>query len=182
VLEWMLFAAATAGLVWVSWASLRTPRSHGFYRFFAWESLLLLLLLNMRRWFDLPFSPHQLVSWPLLTISLFLFVESVRLLRKLGKPSASRDDKPLLGAEKTTVLVTDGLYRHIRHPMYSSLLFLGWGIFFKLPSWLGGLLAFAATAFLVVTARVEERENTRYFGDAYRAYADRTDMFIPRVL
>jgi protein-S-isoprenylcysteine O-methyltransferase Ste14 len=49
--------------------------------------------------------------------------------------------------EKTTILVTTGAYRYIRHPLYSSLLFLAWGIFFKAPSWPGGLLALAATFF-----------------------------------
>lgn len=63
--------------------------------------------------------------------------------------------------------------------MYSSLLFLAWGIFFKAPSWLGGLLALAATLFLVATSRVEEAENLRFFGEAYREYMKQTKMFIP---
>jgi protein-S-isoprenylcysteine O-methyltransferase Ste14 len=173
------FLLGTMCLAYVSRASLAVPRSHGFYRFFAWEAILALALLNIDVWFRDPFSWHQLISWPLLLISAFLVVVGVRLLRQRGKPDAQRDDGPLVAFEKTTALVTTGAYRTIRHPLYSSLLFLAWGVFFKAPSWLGGLLALAATLFLVATARVEEAENLRFFGEAYREYRSRTKMFIP---
>jgi protein-S-isoprenylcysteine O-methyltransferase Ste14 len=39
-----------------------------------------------------------------------------------------------------------------------------------------------ASVFLVLTARVEERENLRYFGEAYREYMQHSRMFIPFVL
>ncbi len=182
VFEGILFIAATAGLVYVSRASLRVPASHGFYRFFAWECLLILFVLNLRQWFDQPLSPHQIVSWLLLLISLTLVVLGVNLLGRQGKPAEQRRDAPLIGIEKTTALVTEGVYRYIRHPLYSSLLCLGWGIFFKRPSWPGAVLALAASAFLVLTARAEEGENVRYFGQAYQEYMKRSKMFIPFVL
>ena len=97
----------------------------------------------------------------------------------MGQPDARRDDVPLVAFEKTTTLITSGAYRYIRHPLYSSLLFLAWGIYFKDPSGLGGLLALAATLFLVATARVEEAENLAFFGEQYREYMGRTKMFVP---
>jgi protein-S-isoprenylcysteine O-methyltransferase Ste14 len=173
------FLLGTGGLVYVSRASLVVPGSHGFYRFFAWEAILGLALLNIDVWFRDPCSWHQLISWPLLVASAFLVVVGVGLLRRRGEPDGRRDDVPLVAFEKTTALVTTGAYRYIRHPLYSSLLFLAWGIFFKAPSWLGGLLAVTATLALVATARVEEAENVRFFGEAYREYMKRTKMFIP---
>jgi protein-S-isoprenylcysteine O-methyltransferase Ste14 len=167
--------------VWVSLASLRAPGSHGFYRFFAWELVLVLILLDARRWFHEPLEPLQLVSWALLTVSLVLAVQGIRLLRR-GKPDAARDDAPMIGLEKTTALVTEGVYRHIRHPLYSSLLFLTWGTFCKGPTWPAALLALAATACLVLTARAEERENVRYFGRAYQDYMAHTKRFLPFVV
>jgi protein-S-isoprenylcysteine O-methyltransferase Ste14 len=179
IVKLVCFLVATVGLVYVSRASLAVPRSHGFFRFFAWEAILGLALLNIDVWFRDPFSWHQLISWILLLASAFLVIAGVRLLRQMGKPDAQRDDVPMVAFEKTTTLVTKGAYRYIRHPLYSSLLFLAWGIFFKAPSWLGGLLALAATLCLVATARAEEAENLRFFGEEYREYMNQTKKFIP---
>jgi protein-S-isoprenylcysteine O-methyltransferase Ste14 len=177
-----IFLVVSLALALVSRASLRAPGSHGFYRFFAWEAILGLTLLNIGLWFDAPFSSRQIVSWILLLISSFLVVDGVRLLRLRGKPDAGRNDQTLLGIEKTTTLVTTGLYTHIRHPLYSSLLFLTWGVFFKDPSWVGFLLAAAATSLLVMTAKADEKECVRFFGREYEEYMTRTKMFVPFLL
>jgi protein-S-isoprenylcysteine O-methyltransferase Ste14 len=181
MLKLLFFVVASLALVYVSRESLRTPRSHGFYRFFAWEAILALTLLNVDGWFRDPLSWHQLISWTLLITSLFLVIHGVRLLKHRGQADSRRDDAPMLDFEKTTSLVAAGAYRFIRHPLYSSLLFLTWGVFFKDPSWPGGILAVVATSFLVVTAKIEEAEDIRFFGPAYQAYMKQTKMFIPFV-
>jgi protein-S-isoprenylcysteine O-methyltransferase Ste14 len=175
----ILFILGTIVLVIISRQSLLRIRSHGFYRFFAWEILLWLFLLNADGWFRDLLAWYQLISWILLIISLGLVIESLRLLRVIGKLDAGRSDPSLLGLEKTSRLVTTGLYASIRHPLYSSLLFLGWGMFFKSPSWLDAGLALLCSLFLVTTARVEERENIHYFGNEYVEYMRRSKMFIP---
>ena len=167
----IVFVLVSAGIAFFSRASLRHPQAHGFFRFFAFESILALLLLNLEHWFSKPFSAPQIVSWLLLLASLFLVVHGFYLLRVVGRPEGK--------FENTTTLVTVGAYRYIRHPLYASLLFLGWGAFCKQPSLLGGFLALAATAFLVATAKVEEAENRRKFGADYAAYMKTTKMFIP---
>ena len=179
MLKLVVFVVVSAGFAYVSRTSLPVPRSHGFYRFFAWECLLALFLLNVENWFRDPFSLHQVVSWLLLIASLFLVIHGVYLLRRIGKPDDKREEAPLLAFEKTTALVIEGAYRYIRHPLYSSLLFLGWGVFFKDPSWAGVCLAGAATFFLAMTAKAEEGENIRFFGTAYQEYMKRTKMFVP---
>ena len=176
------FAVLSACLISISWGSLHTPRSHGFYRFFAWEFILALFLLDVDYWFDDPFSFHQIIAWLMLILSAILVIAGVRLLREIGKPDRARkDDSATIAFEKTTTLVEVGAYKYIRHPLYSSLLFLTWGIFFKAPAWQGGILALMATIFLVATAKVEEGENIRFFGAAYRAYVERTKLFVPFV-
>ena len=176
---WLLCLLGSAGLIYVSRHALRQPGSHGFYRFFAWEILLIMFLLNLPVWFAQPFSWHQLVSWLLLLLSILLVLEGLRLLREIGKLDATRRDASLLGLEKTSRLVTIGLYRYIRHPLYASLLCLDWGIFFKAPAWGGALLALLCTLLLVATARSEEHENSAYFGQEYVEYMRRSRMFIP---
>jgi protein-S-isoprenylcysteine O-methyltransferase Ste14 len=178
-LKLIIFVAASAGIVYVSRSSLLSLRTHGFSRFFAWEAILILTLLNVDYWFYKPFTLPRVISWPLLCISLFLVIHSFQLLRRVGKPDDRREDASLIGVEKTTVLVTEGAYKYIRHPLYSSLLFLAWGVFFKSPSWAGAVLAVAATFFLTATAKIEESENMKYFGEAYGEYMRKTKMFVP---
>ena len=177
----VLFGVVTLCLLIVSYKPLQSFRNHGFYRFFAWEVIAALLILNLDVWFVEPFSWHQLISWALLLLSLYLVIEGLRLLRLIGKPDAQRTDEGLINVEKTTQLVTTSLYHYIRHPLYTSLICLAWGAFFKSPSWIGFLLAAGACLFLSLTARIEEKENSQYFGEAYQDYLRKTKMFIPFV-
>jgi protein-S-isoprenylcysteine O-methyltransferase Ste14 len=174
------FVIATGLLIYISRASLQKKGSHGFYRFFAWECILLLFLLNVEYWFANPFSWHQLIAWTLLFACLVPLILGIRSLRGQGKPAEERTgDTSLLAFEKTTELVTTGIYAYIRHPLYSSLLLLTWGIFFKAPSLTGALLAFVTTTFLIATAWADEAECVHYFGNVYQEYMDKTKRFIP---
>jgi protein-S-isoprenylcysteine O-methyltransferase Ste14 len=181
----LIFAGLTAVFACVSRRPLRLPRSHGFPRFFAWECMLALLLLNLvslGQWFADPFSLRQIISWILLCGSIVLVVPGGLQLLRQGKPSPERPHDPsLFEFEHTTQLVTTGVYRYIRHPLYGSLLLLTWGVFFKRPSALALALALAASGLLVATAKAEEGENLRYFGGEYRAYLQTTRMFIPHL-
>lgn len=177
-----LFMGGTAVLAWLSRHSLRQPQSHGFYRFIAWECLLLLFLHNRAFWFVDRFAPHQLLSWVLLFSSIAVVLASIHTLRQHGAHDAARNDSSLLTFEKTAALVTQGIYAHVRHPMYASLLLLGWGLYCKHPSWWpGALLALAASGALALTALAEERENVAYFGAPYGDYMKNTKRFLPWV-
>lgn len=180
-LQIAIFALASAGLIYVSRVSLRRPHSHGFWRFWAWEAIAALVLLNAPAWFRDPLAWHQLISWALLILSLVPLAFGLRQLRRARHAAQARQEAGLLAFEKTAELVTAGIFRTIRHPMYSSLLLLAWGVFWKAPSWPGAGLAAVATACLVATARAEERENLRFFGPAYATYMRQTRMFIPFV-
>jgi protein-S-isoprenylcysteine O-methyltransferase Ste14 len=174
------FVVLSVPIIYVSRTSLRAPGSHGFYRFFAWEFILALVLLNIAVWFHDPFTWHQVISWVLLVVDFVPLAFGVRALTSRGKPVEQREgDASLLAFEKTSTLVTTGIYHYIRHPLYSSLLILAWGVFFKDPSWLGGLLALAATLSLIATAKADEAECIRFFGPAYQDYRLRTRMFVP---
>jgi len=180
VIKLSVFLLLSVPLIYISRASLREPRSHGFYRFFAWEFIVALFLLNIDFWFQTPFSWHQLISWFLLLVSIVPLVLGIRSLISHGKPVAHREIEPqLLAFENTSSLVTSGIYHYIRHPLYSSLLFLTWGIFFKALTWLGILMTLAATLFLVATARADEIECVRFFGLSYQAYMKRSKRFVP---
>lgn len=177
--EWCVFLIGSALIIWLSRGSLRRRDAHGFYRFFAFEAILGLIVLNAPVWFGNPVALRQLASWAMLLVSLLLAAHGFYMLRRVGRPDRSIEDSTRLGIEKTTRLVRTGAYRFIRHPLYASLLALTWGAFLKAPSWPGVLLAAVATAALYLTARVEERENLQNFGAEYVAYMHETRMFIP---
>jgi len=171
LIQSIIFVILTAGIIVLSWSSLRDPSSHGFYRFFAFEGILGLTMLNLPNWFEDPFSARQLSSWTLLILSLAVAVHGFYMLKKIGEPDGM--------IENTTRVVKLGAYSRIRHPLYASLLIFSWGVFFKSPSLLGGLLTCSIIAFMVATARVEEKENINRFGDEYLEYMETTKMFIP---
>jgi protein-S-isoprenylcysteine O-methyltransferase Ste14 len=180
--HWIILAAGTLALIAISWKSFHAPRSHGFYRFFAWECILILFLLNLKYWLIDPFAWRQLIAWILLFASLIPLGFGVHSLKTRGRPATVREgDRSLLAFEKTTNLVTTGIYKYIRHPLYSSLLLLAWGIFFKLPSWTGATLAAVTTVFLFATAKADEAECIQFFGSDYQEYMQTTKMFIPYI-
>jgi protein-S-isoprenylcysteine O-methyltransferase Ste14 len=178
----IIFLLGSLIIVYISRTSLRSPGSHGFYRFFAWEIILALFVINMDFWFYQPFAWNQIIAWFLLIVACLPLGFGVHSLRTRGKPAEQRAGEPsLLSFEKTTALVTSGIYHYIRHPLYSSLFLLTWGIFFKSPAWIGMILAVAATLFLIATARADEAECTRFFGPQYQEYMKTTRMFVPYI-
>ena len=178
----IIFILFTFFLIYISRASLLKPHSHGFYRFFAWECILILFLLNADYWFHSPFAWNQIIAWILLFICIAPLVLGVQSLTSHGKPISKRaGDESLLSFEKTTQLVTTGIYKYIRHPLYSSLFLLTWGIFFKSFSVAGVALALVATFFLIFTAKADEVECVRFFGPAYSEYMLKTKRFIPYI-
>lgn len=169
----ILFLIVSVGTAFLSRLTLCAPSRHGFYRFFAFEAVYLLILLNLDYWFVDPLAPAQLVSWVLLLASIALAVHGFQLLRIIGKPEGS--------FENTQQLVTTGAYRYIRHPLYTSLLLLALGAFLKYVSLPGAVLVLITLGFLIATGKVEEAENIRRFGATYTDYMKKTRMFMPKV-
>ncbi len=181
VIRIALFILLSIFFIIFSWRSLHNPRSRGFYRFFAFEGILILILLNIPFWFKNPLSPLQLISWTLLFCSILFVVQGFYLLRKLGGSRGREINSENLAFENTVNLVTDGIYKYIRHPLYSSLLFLAWGAFLKQITIYGIAAVLITTACLMVTAKLEERENILFFGSNYEEYIKKTKMFIPYI-
>lgn len=77
-------------------------------------------------------------------------------------------------------LVTDGVYRHVRHPMYAA--FWLWAVAqaLLLPNWIAGFAGIVGFGTLFFgRVRREERMMLETFGDDYRAYVSRTSRIVP---
>ena len=166
-----IYIILSIGLVVWSWKSLRNRRLHGFYRFFTFESVLAIIIINAKTWFTNPLSVLQIISWILLLGSIIMAIQGFFLLHKIGKPTQ--------GIEDTTMLVKTGIYKYIRHPLYSSLILLAWGALLKDIALLSAILVALATIFSIATAMVEEKENLQRFGDEYAFYMKSTKRFLP---
>lgn len=177
----LAFLIGSIPVILLSWRTLGSHRNHGFFRFIAWELMLGLLIINIRVWFRDPFSWHQIFSWILLVASLYPVIDGVYRFKASGRINRERGDPTLFEFEHTTSLITTGIYRYIRHPMYASLLYLTWGIALKNPTLISLMIAGAASFFLYLTVRAEEPENLDYFGEEYRQYMQRTKRFVPWV-
>ena len=174
-MNYTIIITGTIIIILFSWfLSIKHKRYHGIARFFSFESIFVLVLLNIKVWFHNPFSTFQIISWILLILSLYFAIAGFILLKKIGKPSAN--------FENTSVLVKTGLYKYIRHPLYLSLLLLGTGIMMKDPGSLQLVFGAVNLVALYVTARIEEREMISRFGKEYQEYMKETKMFIPYLI
>ena len=181
VIRMAVFILITVFLLGFSWRHLQNPKCHGFYRFFAFEGTSIIVLLNLPFWFRNPFSPLQLLSWILILSSILFIVWGFHVLTKHGGSRGRIEGSENLAFENTITLVSTGLFKYIRHPMYSSLLLLSWGAFLKHITIQGALSTLITSAFLVATAKTEEKENIAFFGSSYEAYIKKSKMFIPHL-
>lgn len=175
----IIFGILSLPVIFISRRTLFTVKSHGFFRFFSWECILWLFVSNYLFWFDDPFSIRQIFSWIFLFYAVYLVIAGVVLLKRKGEPIKIREEKELFQFEKTSELIDQGIFRYIRHPLYSSLLFLTWGIFLKNTTTSLLFVAVLSSLFLYLTAIFDERECVRYFGNPYREYMKRTKRFVP---
>jgi protein-S-isoprenylcysteine O-methyltransferase Ste14 len=124
---------------------------------------------------DYPFHPAP--AWLGTAVFALALLGFYRTHRDLG-----RFWSVTLAIRETHQLVTTGVYRHVRHPMYAA--FFLWAIAqaLLLPNWIAGpagLLGFG----ILFAFRVEQEERMMEatFGDSYRAYAARTWRVVPGV-
>ena len=148
---------------------LRAPSRHGFYMFFAFEAILVLFYFNFR-W-------EEAVTWQRILPGIFLTLSA--LIAISGFYGLKRHGNPGKDWEDTTRLIQEGIFRHIRHPLYTSLMLLSLGIL--LNHWSIAAMATCAVAllFLLAASMAEERENLNKFGDGYRRYRKITKRYLP---
>jgi len=92
-----------------------------------------------------------------------------------------RNWSPLLEIRKEHTLVTGGVYKRIRHPMYAAHWLWAIGQALLLHNWIAGfgMLVTFVPLYLQRVGR-EEKMMLDHFGDEYRAYMQRTGRLLPK--
>ena len=123
------------------------------------------------------YTSHPVQAWLGLLVAIAALVMFDATHRALG-----RNWSISLDVREDHQLVTDGIYRRVRHPMYSA--FWLWAVAqaLLLPNWVAGFSGLVGFGILFFgrVAR-EERMMLETFGDSYRAYMARTGRIFPSI-
>ncbi|MBE0430406.1 MAG: isoprenylcysteine carboxylmethyltransferase family protein [Dehalococcoidia bacterium] len=128
---------------------------------------------QMLAWASLPLPAWSRLLGSLLGLVALLWF--VWIHRSLGSSHSAS-----LRIKDRQVLVTDGPYSRIRHPMYSAFYLLHAAVFFLTANWFMGVTWLAGLS-LVILLRVRREEEMllERFGEEYGSYMQRTGRFIP---
>ena len=137
--------------------------------------LMLVVVLPDRMLYSIPF-PCLVLTLAIQAAALLALLVGVRqtgFSRFLGFGQLLE-----VRAESQAPMIVDGLYRWVRHPLYTTGLVFIW----LLPVMTLNILALniGSSAYLVIGALFEERRLVREFGEAYITYRQQTPMLIPR--
>lgn len=116
---------------------------------------------------------------PLSGLALMVLGAALTLIAQVEMGSSWR-----IGVQSTEVteLITTGLFRWVRNPIFAAMLVVLLGVLLTVPS---VIASFAFTASLVGielhVRRVEEPYLSRIHGERYRSYAQRVGRFVPGI-
>jgi methanethiol S-methyltransferase len=181
ILLWGLVHSLLASNGFKNWLTIASgkPMMRGYrlaYNFFALLSFLPVLYLIA----TLPDKPLYSIPAPI-SYALLLGQAGAVVLLVIGVLQTDTlyfvGLRQLFAEEQPVKFVTGGLYRLVRHPLYTAgLLFLWLSPQVTVNSF---VLILSATIYIFIGAYFEERKLVREFGAAYLEYQSRTPMLIP---
>ncbi len=128
----------------------------------------------------LDFANYSLPNW-VGWIGAILFALAIWLLWRTHV-DLGRSWTPTLGIRDDHQLVTDGVFKYMRHPMYAAHILWAIAAVLMLHNWIAGfvlLVVFVPQYLLRVNA--EEQMMLEHFGVQYESYMQRTGRIIPRL-
>ena len=123
------------------------------------------------------FPPPLFYCLSLLGVIILIFGGILLLLSRL---QLGRYGGPLIVIEDEHQLITSGVYRYIRHPMYLSFLLIFFGYFTALGSVFMTIIIVLGFFFIFkLRMELEERLLFLQFGEKYKKYMKRTKRIFP---
>lgn len=129
----------------------------------------------------LDFADYALPNW-VGWVGVVLFGLAIWLLWR-SHADLGRNWTPTLAIRDEHTLVTEGVFKCIRHPMYAAHLLWAIAQVLMLHNWIAGY-SFLVVAVPQYLLRVDDEEQMmlEQFGEEYTAYVQRTGRIMPRVL
>jgi protein-S-isoprenylcysteine O-methyltransferase Ste14 len=141
-------------------------------------NVLLPILYLFTPWLD--FANYRLAAWApwcgtmVMGVALWLFWRA--------HADLDRNWSITLELRRGHQLITHGVYRAIRHPMYAAILLFGLAQGLLLQNWLAGWSAAVTFAVMYIgRVRREEQMMCEFFGQEYRDYMQQTGRLFPRL-
>jgi protein-S-isoprenylcysteine O-methyltransferase Ste14 len=137
--------------------------------------ILYLLNLSWFAWLQIPDYP-EIVRW----IGALLALVSVPFLWWIHK-TLDRQYSACLEIKESHLLITEGPYARVRHPMYTVLSMFSFGVSLVTANTL--MISFSILVIILFpfVARKEEKMLLETFGESYSEYMKRTGRFLPRI-
>jgi protein-S-isoprenylcysteine O-methyltransferase Ste14 len=126
----------------------------------------------------LDFADYNFPDW-IGWIGSVLFAFSICLLW-MSHAELGRNWTPTIAVRSEHKLVTGGIFKYIRHPMYAAHILWAVAQIMLLHNWIAGysFIIFVVPHFFSRVG-IEEKLMTDQFGEEYRAYMKRTKRLIP---
>jgi protein-S-isoprenylcysteine O-methyltransferase Ste14 len=120
--------------------------------------------------------PYSVLRWIAAAVGLACLAASIKSWRRMGK-----DWRMDVSERDRGALITDGLFRYVRHPIYAFQVLLMLCTAIIAPNAPVLLVAALHLAIMNFKAHNEERHLLRTHGDDYARYIERTGRFFPRL-
>ena len=129
----------------------------------------------------LDFANYSLPNW-LGWSGIVLFAFAICLLWR-SHHDLGRNWTVTVALRNEHELITGGVYKYIRHPMYSAHLVWAIAQIMILHNWIAGYsFLIAQIPFYIIRIKNEEAMMVDQFGAAYKAYMKKTYRLIPKLL
>lgn len=140
--------------------------------------MIIPLVYLAKDWFSFADYPRiPVLQWIGLAVFFFSSWVLYRSHADLGK-----NWTPEVAIQEGQSLITSGIFKHMRHPMYASHLYWGIAQVLIFPNWIVGPFLLIAVI-LLLSQRIgrEEAMMMEQFGEEYESYKKRTGRFLPKI-
>lgn len=139
--------------------------------------MIIPLIYVFTSWLD--FANYYLPDW-VGWLGALLFIDAMWILFK-SHADLGRHWIAIVGLREDHKLVTNGIYKYIRHPMYAAHIVWAIAQVMMLHNWIAGYsFILVIVPFYLYRVKKEEEMLLETFGEEYEAYRNKTGALFPK--